>query len=211
MDFETYRLDEMNPAPYNPRKTLKPGDPQYEALKESIQRFDLVEPIIVNERTGNIVGGHQRYNVLKAMGITETTAVVVNLDEDKERLLNITLNKLEGQWDFEKLQALFDEIPEEDIPVTGFSKEELDELFRDAETDEDLFGDAYEEGAAGDSASHESDSSGEKEAGEFTVFLSFPSKDQAENWMKNEGIERDFPHTGRNLVIHMEGIEYGDS
>lgn len=174
MDFETYRLDEMNPAPYNPRKTLKPGDPQYEALKESIQRFDLVEPIIVNERTGNIVGGHQRYNVLKAMGITETTAVVVNLDEDKERLLNITLNKLEGQWDYEKLQALFDEIPEEDIPVTGFSKEELDELFRDAETDEDLFGDAYEEGAAGDSASHESDPSGEKEAGEFTVFLSFP-------------------------------------
>ena len=55
MNYQMMQLDEMNPSPYNPRKTLKPGEQKYEALKESISRFDLVEPIIVNQKTGNIV------------------------------------------------------------------------------------------------------------------------------------------------------------
>lgn len=106
MDYQMMQLDEMNPSPYNPRKTLKPGEQKYEALKESISRFDLVEPIIFNQKTGNIVGGHQRYNVLRDMGITSTLAVVVDLDEDKEKLLNVALNKIEGDWDYEKLKEM---------------------------------------------------------------------------------------------------------
>jgi ParB-like chromosome segregation protein Spo0J len=57
-------VSEINPAKYNPRKDLKPGDPAYEKLKRSMTEFGYVEPIIWNEETGNIVGGHQRYKIL---------------------------------------------------------------------------------------------------------------------------------------------------
>ena len=69
MEIKRMSLDKLNPAKYNPRKELKPGDPEFEKLKRSIQEFGLVEPIILNKRTGNVVGGHQRLSVLKAFGI----------------------------------------------------------------------------------------------------------------------------------------------
>jgi ParB-like chromosome segregation protein Spo0J len=55
---------QLNPAKYNPRKDLKPGDAEYEKLLRSVKEFGYVEPVIWNERTGNIVGGHQRFKVL---------------------------------------------------------------------------------------------------------------------------------------------------
>ena len=69
MDIRKIPTEKLNPAKYNPRKNLKPGDPEYEKLKRSITEFGYVEPIIWNKRTGNIVGGHQRYKVLLALGI----------------------------------------------------------------------------------------------------------------------------------------------
>ena len=209
MNYQMMQLDEMNPSPYNPRKTLKPGEQKYEALKESISRFDLVEPIIVNQKTGNIVGGHQRYNVLRDMGITSTLAVVVDLDEDKEKLLNVALNKIEGDWDYEKLKEMLQEISPEDIFATGFSKEELDSFFSD--DGGPVFGDAYEPDAAKkESGADDSDSDGTRYE-QFTAYLSFPTKEAAEEWMKSEGISRYFPQGNRNIVIHMEGVNYGDS
>lgn len=58
-------LQELTPAGYNPRVKLKPGDPEWEALNESIQEFGYILPIIWNEDTGNIVGGNQRRNILQ--------------------------------------------------------------------------------------------------------------------------------------------------
>jgi ParB-like chromosome segregation protein Spo0J len=58
-------LGDINPARYNPRLDLRPGDPDYEKLKRSLEEFDCVEPLVWNERTGNLVGGHQRLKVLK--------------------------------------------------------------------------------------------------------------------------------------------------
>lgn len=57
-------LRSLTPADYNPRVELKPGDPEWDALNESIERYGYILPIIWNEETGNIVGGHQRRNVL---------------------------------------------------------------------------------------------------------------------------------------------------
>ena len=67
MDILKIPTEKLKPSKYNPRKDLKPGDPEYEKLRRSIEEFGYVEPVIWNKRTGNIVGGHQRYKVLTAV------------------------------------------------------------------------------------------------------------------------------------------------
>lgn len=85
MNIKRIKLADVKPAAYNPRRQLKPGEKEYEALKASISRWSLVEPLVVNLRTGNLVGGHQRYNVLLDLGHTEAEAAVVDLDEKQEK------------------------------------------------------------------------------------------------------------------------------
>jgi ParB-like chromosome segregation protein Spo0J len=127
MIIEKRKLSELKPAEYNPRKDLKPADPEYQKLKKSIIEFDLVEPIIWNRRTGNIVGGHQRFKILEEMGVEETFVSVVDLDDAKEKALNVALNKISGAWDFPKLKDLLVEIDTGafDIEVTGFDFKEI--------------------------------------------------------------------------------------
>ena len=60
MNIQKISVEKLNPAVYNPRKDLKPGDKEYEKLKRSIEEFGYVEPVIWNQKTGNVVGGHQR-------------------------------------------------------------------------------------------------------------------------------------------------------
>jgi len=123
-------IGQLNPAAYNPRKDLQPGDPEYEKLKRSIQEFGYVEPIVWNKRTGNIVGGHQRYKVLLDMGVSEVDCVVVDLDETKEKALNLALNKIQGDWDDLKLKDLLQELDtgEFDLELTGFDMGEIEDL-----------------------------------------------------------------------------------
>ena len=109
MQIEKIKIDKLNPAPYNPRKDLKPGDPEYEKLKNSILTFGYVEPVLWNKRTGHIIGGHQRYKVLVEMGKSEIDCVVVDMDEENEKALNVALNKVSGDWDKDKLMLLIEE------------------------------------------------------------------------------------------------------
>jgi DNA modification methylase len=124
-------VSEINPAKYNPRKDLKPGDPEYEKLKRSMTEFGYVEPIIWNEETGNIVGGHQRYKILLEAGHTEVECVVVKLSADKEKALNLALNKVTGDWEIEALADLLHELNEQDfdLSLTGFDAAEIEDLF----------------------------------------------------------------------------------
>ena len=133
MQIEKKNVSELLPADYNPRKDLKPGDPEYEKLKRSIEQFGYVEPVIWNEQTGRVVGGHQRLKVLTDMGITEVDVVVVSLSDEKEKALNIALNKISGAWDNEKLALVIADLQgtDFDVSLTGFDPEELDDLFRD--------------------------------------------------------------------------------
>ncbi|MCL2194347.1 MAG: ParB N-terminal domain-containing protein [Oscillospiraceae bacterium] len=140
MKIERKQLAELIPASYNPRRELQPGDPEFEALKQSIEQFGCVEPIIFNATTGNVVGGHQRLNVLLAMGETETECVIVELDQAQEKALNVALNKITGAWDNDKLDALLRELHDVDLlAATGFSHEEYDELINRVNLD-DFFG-----------------------------------------------------------------------
>lgn len=108
MKIITLPVSDLHPADYNPRKDLAPGDKQYEKLARSIETFGYVEPIVWNRTTGNIVGGHQRLKVLVQNGYTEVQVVEVELNEQEERILNVSLNKISGRWDNEKLKRNID-------------------------------------------------------------------------------------------------------
>ena len=133
MNIEKKNVKDLLPADYNPRKDLKPGDPEYEKLKRSIEQFGYVEPVTWNEKTGRVVGGHQRLKVLTDMGITEVDVLVVDMDTEKEKALNIALNKIIGEWDTEKLALVIADLQgtDFDVSLTGFDPEELEDLFRD--------------------------------------------------------------------------------
>lgn len=134
MKIEKIKIEKLNPAEYNPRKDLKPGDPEYEKLKNSILTFGYVEPVLWNKRTGNIIGGHQRYKVLVELGEKEIDCVVVDMDSENEKALNIALNKVSGDWDKDKLMLLIEDLQgvDFDVSLTGFDSAELDDLFKDS-------------------------------------------------------------------------------
>ena len=133
MIIEKKNTADLLPADYNPRKDLKPGDAEYEKLKRSIEQFGYVEPVIWNQTTGRVVGGHQRLKVLMDMGMTEVDCVVVAMDEEKEKALNIALNKISGDWDKDKLALLIADLQgaDFDVSLTGFEPAEIDALFKD--------------------------------------------------------------------------------
>lgn len=133
MIIEIKNTADLLPADYNPRKDLKPGDEEYEKLKRSLETFGYVEPVIWNKTTGRVVGGHQRLKVLMDMGMSEIHCVVVELSEEKEKALNVALNKISGEWDNDKLALLLADLQGEDFDVslTGFEPAEIDALFKD--------------------------------------------------------------------------------
>lgn len=130
MEIRKILVGNINPAPYNPRIDLQPGDEEYEVLKRSIQEFGYVEPLVWNEQTGNLVGGHQRFKILVAEGHTEMDVSVVNIDSVKEKALNLALNKVSGRWDETKLHNLIIDLEKEgvNLDLTGFNAQELEEL-----------------------------------------------------------------------------------
>ena len=136
MNLQRIEVSRMKPATYNPRVDLQPGDPEYEHIKASIEEFGYIDPIIWNERTGNIVGGHQRFKILVEQGATELDVIVVNMDEEKEKAANLALNKAVGLWDEAKVKILLEDLRNLwDMSDFGF---DMDKYFP-AETQEDDF------------------------------------------------------------------------
>lgn len=129
LNLQEMALADLHPAEYNPRVELKPGDPEYERIKRSIETFTYVDPIIIN-KDGTIIGGHQRYNVLLDLGYESADVVVVDKTKAEEKALNVALNKITGEWDEEKLYELLIELDLSDIDMqlSGFTADELDSL-----------------------------------------------------------------------------------
>lgn len=131
MRIEKKNVKQLLRAVYNPRIALEPGDEEYELLKGSLETFGYVVPIVWNERTGRVVGGHQRLTVLQAAGEKEVTVSVVDIDEEQEKKLNIALNKIEGEWDNEALRELIQELDELGVAeATGFDRHSIDFMSR---------------------------------------------------------------------------------
>ena len=138
MEIVRKKIRDLDRATYNPRIDLIPGDTEYENLRRSIITYGMIIPVVWNQRTNRVVGGHQRLTVLENEGETEVDVSVVDLDETQERQLNVALNKIEGGWDEEKLADLLAELGD-DAPLTGFTQAEIDSLTNDiGRLDEEL-------------------------------------------------------------------------
>ena len=239
MKTQKLSIAQIKASKYNPRKDLKPGDPEFEKLKNSIERWDLVEPLVVNKRTGVLVSGHQRLKVCKALGLESVEAVIVDLPPDREKLLNMSLNKNGSDWDYLKLEELFREFDLGELNITGFDDDEIkkiatlmddtsDVAFSNPSQTPSVSGSVsgYEErgGGAGNGITvrvgsntafephvsaddgAETDADNEETASDdkFVVYISFGSKDAADNWLAQEGFDVKFDN--REMVhIYMSG------
>jgi len=122
LNIKEYKPDELIAAEYNPRQLTKD---QHKDLTDSIKRFGLVDPLIVNthkDRMNILVGGHQRLKIAQELNIKTIPCVQVKLTPDKERELNIRLNKNTGQWDWDALANHFDV---GELTEWGFTDDEL--------------------------------------------------------------------------------------
>lgn len=134
-ELKTLAIADLIPADYNPRKALKPGDKEYEKIKNSITEFGFADPCVVNKRGGEdgkyiIVGGHQRVTVAADLGLTEVPCAIVDLDEEHEKALNVALNKITGEWNKELLVDLISDLEDADFDTafTGFDPPEIEQL-----------------------------------------------------------------------------------
>lgn len=133
--YQNFRIATINrgqikQAPYNPRVM---SDEHRKLLRQSLKANGLVEPLVWNERTGNLVGGHQRIEALDAMERRDDydlTVSVVDVDERQEKNLNMALNNrnLQGTWDEDKLADLLRECASEDFEAIGVTDADLEVL-----------------------------------------------------------------------------------
>lgn len=125
-------IEKINPASYNPRRKLRPGDKAYQDIKSSIERFGFVQNGIWNKRSGNLIAGHQRLAIVKReFGWMDFPCVVVDLDDTEERALNVAMNAIgEGLWDEGKLGDIMRDLKARlfDIDTLGFSTDRIDAI-----------------------------------------------------------------------------------
>ena len=128
-------IGSISPSPYNPRVTLEKGSREYQDIEASLEAYGLIEPIVVNDVNMHIIGGHQRWQVLKDRGETEIACALVHIeDPEREKALCLALNKISGDWDMDKLKDLLRDDDVFSFP-TGFTADEisLDEMLEGSE------------------------------------------------------------------------------
>ena len=135
INIQYYKANDLIMAEYNPRQLTKD---QYTQLKDSLTRFGLVDPLIVNKhksRKNILVGGHQRLKIAKEMGMDKIPCVEVDLPLDQEKELNIRLNKNVGEWDYDSLANYFDV---SELMEWGFTDNDLFQFDQNYGTDFEL-------------------------------------------------------------------------
>ena len=137
LEVKQWKIDDLIGAEYNPRKL---SNEQKQTIKDSIKRFGLVDPVLVNintERKGIIIGGHQRTMIARELGFKKMPCIELDLTLEKEKELNVRLNKNTGEFDFDLLSEHF---KENELISWGFADDEV-EFF---EMDEDEFGEDFD-------------------------------------------------------------------
>jgi len=130
MTITKIKISDLKPAEYNARKISKE---ELAKLKHGIEEFGLVDPVIVNADM-TVIGGHQRLKALKALKWADCPCVVLDIPKDREKALNLALNRISGEWDDDLLAQLVADLataPDFDMQLTGFDSKELDKLLAD--------------------------------------------------------------------------------
>ena len=128
MRIEKRLISSVERAEYNPRVQLQPGDPEFDALAQSIKEDGLLELPVLNIHNNRLVGGHRKLDVLEYLGETECDFSIVDIaDPIKEKKLNLLLNKAQGEWDDAKVADIM-ELLGDRAPETGFSLPEIDAM-----------------------------------------------------------------------------------
>lgn len=126
LNIEYVDILTLRPNEYNPKRM---NEKEFDNLKQSIVEFGIVDPLIINgaeNRKNIIIGGHQRYQVYKKLGITSVPCVFLNIpDITKEQELCIRLTKNTGRWDLDVLANIDSTL----LELSGFSGKELEMLF----------------------------------------------------------------------------------
>ena len=142
-------VDRLTASPYNPRRM---PESEREKLTRSIKEFGFVEPVVVRKQDDTVIGGHQRTEAAKALGLKKVPVVYVDVSEEQAKTLNIALNRITGQWDLPKLGSLLEELrdlPDLDETLSGFDEQEMDELLAELERQQlpSPYEDTFEEAA----------------------------------------------------------------
>lgn len=134
LKIEMVEVQGIKESKRNPRQISKSN---FTSLERSLKEFDCVEPIIVNRRDNQIIGGHQRFRALIGMGEKKVPVIYVDLDKNKAKMLNLALNRIKGEWDEQMLSELIYELDQDkiDLSLTGFDNKELDNLLEETMLD----------------------------------------------------------------------------
>jgi hypothetical protein len=143
LDLKTFKISDLNPADYNPRVI---DDTALDGLSESLETFGYLDPLVVNvnDDKNRIVSGHQRYKVLKKKGVKSIECIVIDVDEDTEKSINVSLNnpEIQGRWDLDKLETLLADLKDS---VPNFEELKLSLLENSLDLNIEEFGDFDEE------------------------------------------------------------------
>jgi len=129
-------IDSLRLWPGNPR--IMPAE-ELRKLCRSIEAYGMVEPLVVRKADHTVIGGHQRLEAAKALGMIKVPVVYVDVDENQAKALNIALNRIHGEWDLPKLGELLEglrDLPDLDETLTGFDPNEMDQLLAELERDQ---------------------------------------------------------------------------
>lgn len=186
--IENVNVEKLKQAEYNARVKLEKGSPEYEAILKSIKEYGYVEPIVWNKKTGNVVGGHQRLQVLKDLGKTKIQVSVVELSLKDEKQLSLALNKIKGKWDYEKLKDVLKSINTNDIIKTGFTADEVAVMLEEDDIGEIDFGDWEFEPISEN----------------YILTLKFKNYETAKEWAEKNGYNNQVKEGTNTTVIRIE-------
>lgn len=206
MKIQKANINDLISPEYNPREIT---EEEMDKLKLSIEEFGYVDPIIVNEVNNHIIGGNQRYEALKEMGYEEVEVNYVHIEDlNREKSLNIMLNKVSGDWDNDKLTEIFKELKVDgfDLSLTGFDEFELDFYLDDDVEFSNPFD--YEDEEEEEPEDYV-DVEGERTNEQYVVSVSFRTKERANEFL--DFLDAPYKLTQRSVGIHDDEITWENS
>src|SRR5690606_38836467 len=130
MTVEEVPIEELRPDPANPRRI---SDAQLEALTKGVRQFGFVQPVLARREDKTVIGGHQRLTAARRLGYKTVPVYFLDVSLEQARLLNLSLNKISGEWDQDLLARLLADlkpVEEVDLSLSGFSEDELLKLLK---------------------------------------------------------------------------------